>query len=66
MKTEIEKYCPKCGKKFYCNSNDISKCFCNTVLLTQTTLLQLKENFTNCLCWECLNEISETHEYRTI
>ena len=53
-----EKTCPRCGKKFICRHNDdITKCQCASVQLTPEARQYIAENYTDCLCANCLREI---------
>ena len=53
----MTKTCPRCGKTFECvHSID---CWCVKVKLTDATKAYLKENYSDCLCKDCLNEINE-------
>lgn len=47
------KNCSKCGKTFTCK-NDEGRCWCNEHFLSLATLEQLRKDFDNCLCQECL------------
>ena len=52
----MTKTCPRCGKTFECvHSID---CWCVKVKLTDATKAYLKENYSDCLCKDCLNEIN--------
>ena len=52
----MKKTCPRCGKTFECvHSID---CWCVKVKLTDVTKAYLKENYSDCLCKECLEEIN--------
>jgi len=55
-----EKKCPKCFSTFNC-TNESQGCWCENVTLSLEKLQFLKENYTNCLCRDCLKafEISE-------
>ena len=52
----MKKTCPRCGKEFECvHSVD---CWCVKVKLTDATKTYLKENYSDCLCKECLEKIN--------
>jgi hypothetical protein len=52
----MTKTCPRCGKTFECvHSID---CWCVKVQLKDSTKAYLKENYSDCLCKECLEEIN--------
>ena len=48
--------CESCGKEFSCGAN-VGECWCFAVELEAETLAQLRENFKNCLCKNCLKEV---------
>ena len=53
-----EKTCPRCGKKFICHhDDDITKCQCASVQLTTEARKYISENYTDCLCADCLCDI---------
>ena len=45
--------CESCGKEFSCGAQK-GNCWCFEVELKAETLEDLRENFKNCLCAECL------------
>ncbi len=48
-----------CSQLFLCNQTDIKNCFCQTVSLTPQTLQYLSKNYNDCLCNNCLIELSK-------
>ena len=54
-----EKTCPRCGKKFMCNHEDITKCQCATVKLDSEQLKYVAEKYNDCLCHDCLIAMSK-------
>lgn len=48
--------CESCGEEFSCGAN-IRKCWCFEVELKTETLADLREDFKNCLCEDCLKKI---------
>lgn len=48
--------CESCGEKFSCGAR-IGKCWCFTVEVKAETLAELREDFKNCLCENCLNKL---------
>lgn len=50
----MTKHCPKCGKSFECTHD--KNCWCMTIKLSETTINQLKKEYPDCLCKECLEE----------
>jgi hypothetical protein len=51
--------CARCGGAFQCGVNDPTPCACTTVRLEPSTLLQLRRQFSGCLCLTCLRQFSE-------
>lgn len=49
--------CSKCGSDFTCKPQ--GDCWCNNYELTTEQLTVLKENYTDCLCKECLISMTE-------
>lgn len=45
--------CESCGKDLFCGAN-VGKCWCFNVELKAETLAELREDFKNCLCEDCL------------
>jgi hypothetical protein len=49
----VEKKCPRCGQVFSCVTHD--HCWCDEEIhLSRQTLKQLRLNYIDCLCKECL------------
>jgi ribosomal protein L34E len=55
--------CPKCGKEFGCQPNDIENCQCSSVQLTGDELEQISKLYKGCLCSDCLNDL-KTNEFK--
>ncbi len=55
---QAEKICERCGKSFCCNAADIEHCECNTVKITGKEIEYIQLHFRDCLCVQCLHEIS--------
>lgn len=53
----IIKKCPVCGKSFECSHDE--HCWCMSVMIDETTRIELEKRFTDCLCKACLEEINE-------
>ena len=53
------KRCERCGVSFTCGADDISKCFCNSIVLSDKAKEKIKKNFNDCLCTGCLLYFSE-------
>ena len=54
-----EKKCSKCGALFGCNA-DSNGCWCENYSIDTNTLQQLKKDFENCLCEDCLKQYAST------
>ncbi|MBO4935167.1 MAG: cysteine-rich CWC family protein [Alistipes sp.] len=55
----MRKVCPRCGSIFECCSDgDISRCHCTTVALTDEQRANLKAQYSDCLCNECLRHFA--------
>ncbi len=50
-------FCESCGEEFSCGAN-IGKCWCFGVELKPETLADLREDFKNCLCQDCLEKVN--------
>jgi len=48
--------CESCGEEFSCGAR-IGKCWCFSVEVKAETLAELREDFKNCLCEDCLKKI---------
>lgn len=58
----VEKACPVCGKTFNCHhDDDITKCQCATVKLNKPAYEYISQNYSNCLCADCLRKIVTKH-----
>ena len=55
----IDKKCPKCGAPFICRHNDIVRCQCAEVKLTEAAQAYIKANYNDCLCVNCLRAINQ-------
>ncbi|MGM9805248.1 MAG: cysteine-rich CWC family protein [Candidatus Aphodosoma sp.] len=55
------KTCPRCGKEFVCNHNDIANCQCASVHLSAEAHKYIATHYTDCLCADCLDEINRQH-----
>lgn len=49
--------CESCGKEFICGAT-INGCWCFKVKLSEDTRKELKSEFTDCLCQNCLENYS--------
>jgi hypothetical protein len=53
------KLCPKCGGRFECNINEITKCACFHVSLNREVRELISQQYNDCLCIACLQEFIE-------
>ena len=51
------KYCPRCHSTFECKAGNILLCQCNTLILSEREKEYLSNNYDDCLCAACLNEL---------
>lgn len=52
------KSCSKCNVSFEC-CNEKEGCWCENVWLDIPTLNHLKQEYSNCLCYNCLKQYSK-------
>jgi ribosomal protein L34E len=52
--------CPRCEVLFdcYCQSN--TQCWCFDLIINEETQKRISQNFSGCLCPECLKSFEET------
>ncbi len=56
-KTNEERTCPACGKRFLCRAADIANCECMEVAVSLETQEELIAEFGGtCLCAQCLKQ----------
>lgn len=53
----MKKVCPRCGATFDCMHNDILSCHCATIGLDVMQRTYLMENYSGCLCHDCLKAV---------
>lgn len=58
LKKAIIKTCPKCNTPFQCMENQIEKCHCNSIKLSEGQLINLKSIYNDCLCSKCLKDFA--------
>lgn len=56
-----QKQCSKCNKTFECCA-DGSGCWCENYIIKTDTLAELKHEFDDCLCSECLSGYGQTNQ----
>ncbi len=49
--------CSKCGKTFTCKPQ--GGCWCNNYQLSANQLKELKENYADCLCEDCIISLAK-------
>lgn len=54
----VTKQCSKCGADFGCNATGTG-CWCEQYSLSTQTLAELKNDYNNCLCPQCLEQYAE-------
>jgi hypothetical protein len=54
MKVGTEKKCPKCRKSFICYGE--RDCWCEKVRIHKKEMMEILQNYKDCLCPECLKE----------
>jgi len=58
MPKHEDKICPRCAREFECKVGSILLCQCTTVTLTEAERDYIREQFQDCLCANCMNELS--------
>ncbi|WP_461396789.1 cysteine-rich CWC family protein [Flavitalea sp.] len=53
----IEKVCERCGRGFICRAGKIKECQCSQVQLSDAERIFISEQFRNCLCKDCLEDL---------
>jgi hypothetical protein len=61
MVVQQEKICGICNAKFICNANDIANCQCYGIKLTAANTKYLAEKNLDCVCKNCLVELSKIY-----
>lgn len=57
-----EKTCPKCGRKFICNHENITECQCAKIKLSSNAQKYIADNYSDCVCANCLKEIADSYK----
>lgn len=52
-----KKYCPRCNILFECKLGSILLCQCTSVPLNENERSYIREQFDDCLCAVCMNEL---------
>ncbi len=57
-----QKICPHCGRTFLCHHEDITKCQCSLVQLTDKARATIQAQYPDqCLCVHCLRTLNIEH-----
>ncbi|WFP50440.1 cysteine-rich CWC family protein [Methylomonas sp. EFPC3] len=48
------KHCPRCGRQFRCNADNIRRCECTSVELSPDARNKIRQLYADCLCPFCL------------
>jgi hypothetical protein len=51
--------CPRCGGGFHCGIDDAQPCACTSIELKPAALVELRRQFSGCLCLRCLRCLRE-------
>ncbi|RFS19732.1 hypothetical protein DVR12_21785 [Chitinophaga silvatica] len=49
--------CPRCQSLFECRVGTILRCQCQEVVLSEEELEYIRQEFSGCLCADCLREL---------
>jgi hypothetical protein len=63
MSDELQKkyeisICPRCGNQFTCTLG--INCWCFEKVISEKVRMYIRENYSDCLCEACLDELKET------
>jgi hypothetical protein len=53
----VLKKCPSCGKFFTCQGDD--DCWCESYQIHKKDFLKLQEEYSDCICPDCLKKYAE-------
>ena len=53
----MTKKCPRCNNSFECSHD--SNCWCSRYAISHDVRIYLKNNFSDCLCEDCIKAIIE-------
>ena len=56
-----ERVCESCGSEFSCGAS-LRGCWCSEINLSESDRAQLQSRYRDCLCRNCLEQISQTEE----
>ena len=57
----MKKICTRCSTSFGCRQDRVELCKCSHTSLTPGTKDYIKDNYDDCLCPNCLKEISSSY-----
>jgi hypothetical protein len=66
MHQQGNKHCQRCGRLFECKADDITQCQCYGIHLNADELQIISEQFGDCICLNCLNEIRVDSKTRNV
>lgn len=55
----MKKTCPRCSNSFTCREDRTDLCQCTRIYLISGVRDYIKENYSTCLCPQCLKETNE-------
>ncbi len=56
----VRKICGRCGQTFSCHQHSVEGCHCSLHNLRPELAKELSEKYTDCLCGDCLAELTQT------
>lgn len=54
------KICPRCNASFECRHDNLKDCWCVDVSLDEQQLEYIGNNYADCLCHSCLQDIKDS------
>ena len=58
------KQCPRCKNDFECKTNNVLQCQCAGILLTENQRELITDQYSDCLCADCLHYFSRGQDKR--
>jgi hypothetical protein len=56
------KFCPRCTRAFECKAGKIEDCECRRISLEQEQITYIEEQYSECLCKQCLFLLKQEYE----
>jgi len=56
--------CPRCGAEFTCSKS--GKCWCFSILVSETVRAFIDNKYESCLCPKCLNDLAVLEDSKEI